>query len=146
MTADRIAEYGMKIAPLLESVVSELRRELPSYCFVGETTVDLTGSATSRDYETALRILARAPTVHILAPFFVFQDAPLDEGIVDVIQRINTHGKTMLCSASGGPYTREMSRRIEQTGVPVYETPERIGWVTYALAQYSARKTSVHDG
>ncbi len=140
MTADRIAEHGMKIASLSERVVSELRKELPPYCFVGETTVDLTGSATSRDYETALRILARAPAVNILAPFFVFQDAPLDEGIVDVIQRINTHGKTMLCCASGGPYTREMSRRIEQTGVPVYETPERIAWVTYALAQHSARK------
>jgi len=125
MAADKIEQYGMKIAPLTETSVSELTKKLPSYCFISETTVDLTGSATSSDYEVSLQILAEDPSVSVLMPFFVFQDTPLDEGIVAVLERIKKHCKPIICCAAGGPYTRMMSKRIEELGIPVYETANR---------------------
>jgi 3-hydroxypropionyl-CoA synthetase (ADP-forming) len=142
MAADRIEEYRMKAA-LPEATASELARMLPPYCYFSETTVDLTGSATSKDYDIALQILARDPAVHILMPFFVFQDTPLDEGIVEVMARIRDFGKPIICCASGGPYTREMSRRIEDLSVPVYERPEGAAAAAHALAVQAeiARKT-----
>jgi acyl-CoA synthetase (NDP forming) len=133
MAADRIAQSEMKIAMLGEATISELTKQLPSYCFISETTVDLTGSATSNDYEISLRILAAASEVHVLMLFFVFQDTPLDEGIVAVLERIKKFGKPIICCAGGGPYTRMMSKRIEAIGIPVYETAERAANAAQAL-------------
>ena len=133
MAADRIEEYGMSIAPLSSATVSELSRTLPPYCLVSETTVDLTGSATSKDYEVALQVLANDTAVNVLMPFFVFQDTPLDEGIVEVLARIKHSGKPVICCAAGGSYTRMMSKKIEASGIPVYETAERAVGATHAL-------------
>jgi 3-hydroxypropionyl-CoA synthetase (ADP-forming) len=133
MAADRIDQYGMKIAPLTTSSISELKNKLPPYCFISETTVDLTGSATSRDYDISLQILAQDSAVNVLMPFFVFQDTPLDEGIVAVLERIRKSGKPIICCAAGGPYTHNMSRRIEALGIPVYETAERAASAVHAL-------------
>jgi 3-hydroxypropionyl-CoA synthetase (ADP-forming) len=125
MAADKIEESQMHTAPLSTETVSELTKQLPPYCFVSETTVDLTGSATSKDYDVALQTVAKDPAVHILMPFFVFQDTPLDEGIVDVIAKLRDYGKPIVCCAAGGPYTEKMSKRMEELGVPVYQTAER---------------------
>jgi 3-hydroxypropionyl-CoA synthetase (ADP-forming) len=133
MAADKIDQYGMKIAALAQTSISELTGKLPPYCFISETTVDLTGSATSKDYEVSLQILAQDPAVNVLMPFFVFQDTPLDEGIVTVLERIKRFGKPIICCAAGGPYTRIMSRRIEALGIPVYETAEKAAKAAHAL-------------
>jgi 3-hydroxypropionyl-CoA synthetase (ADP-forming) len=143
MAADKIEEYGMQLAPMGDATRSALKNSLPSYCLVSETTVDLTGSATSKDYETALQILAKDSAVHVLMPFFVFQDTPLDEGIVDTTARLLGSGKTIVCCAAGGPYTKKMSKAIEAHGVPVYETAERAVAAVSALliqAKAAARK------
>jgi len=133
MAADKMAQYGMENAPLQHAIISKLTENLPSYCFISETTVDLTGSATSADYDISLQILATDPEVDVLMPFFVFQDTPLDEGIVAVLERIKKYGKPIICCAAGGPYTRMMSKRIEALGIPVYETAERAANAAYAL-------------
>ncbi|MFI5449348.1 MAG: acetate--CoA ligase family protein [Candidatus Bathyarchaeia archaeon] len=125
MAADKIDQYRLKIASLSQTSISELTKALPSYCFISDTTVDLTGSATSNDYEAALQILADDSAVHVLMPFFVFQDTPLDERIVDVLQQLKKYHKPIICCAAGGPYTRMMIKRIEALGIPVYETAER---------------------
>ena len=132
---DKVAQYEMKVAPLSQRTISELAKKLPSYCFVSETTVDLTGSATSNDYEVALQILATTDDVHVLMPFFVFQDTPLDEGIVAVLERIKKYGKPMICCAAGGPYTQMMSKRLQAVGIPVYETGERAANAAEALVR-----------
>ena len=133
MAADAIAEYGMALATLSEATLSKLRKNLPAYCSVSETTVDLTGSASSKDYDLAFRILAEDPNVHILMSFFVFQDTPLDEGIVEVICRLKERRKPIVCCAAGGPYTKKMSEILESNLIPVYETAERAVAVISAL-------------
>lgn len=125
MAADKLEQYRLKIAQLSRTSISELSKALPSYCFISDTTVDLTGSATSNDYERALQILAVDSAVHVLMPFFVFQDTPLGEDIVNVLERIKKYRKPIICCAAGGPYTRMMRKRIETLGIPVYETAER---------------------
>ncbi|HYW00628.1 MAG TPA: acetate--CoA ligase family protein, partial [Candidatus Acidoferrum sp.] len=125
MAADKIDQYRLKIASLSQTSISKLTKALPSYCFISDTTVDLTGSATSNDYEAALQILADDSAVHVLMSFFVFQDTPLDERIVDVLQQLKKNHKPIICCAAGGPYTRMMIKRIETLGIPVYETAER---------------------
>jgi 3-hydroxypropionyl-CoA synthetase (ADP-forming) len=133
MAADKFEEYGVEIAKLSKPTLEALRKELPPYCYISETTIDLTGSATSKDYETALRIAAKDDSVGLLASFFVFQDPPLDEGILRVMPEILKLGKPVLCCASGGPYTRKQVGVLENQTVPVYETGERLATAAHAL-------------
>ena len=135
MAADQLRRDNLSIAELSKKTFSELTSNLPSYCLVSETTVDLTGSATSADYESALNILAKDPAVSIMMPFFVFQDTLLDEGIIDVLNTTRKLGKPMICCAAGGTFTRNMSRRIEAIGIPVYETAERAVDAAQALVK-----------
>lgn len=133
MAADQIEEYGMTIAPLTEKTVSELRKRLPSFSIVSETTIDLTLSRTE-DYQTALRILSEAPEVNIIMPFFVFQGTVLDERrILEVMASLKRHGKSTVCCAGGGPYTKRMSDALESLGFPVYQTAEKAVAAVHAL-------------
>jgi 3-hydroxypropionyl-CoA synthetase (ADP-forming) len=68
-------------------------------------------------------------------PWFVFQDDPLEETIVDVLasfQKEKKKKKPILVGAMGGPFTEKISERIEDTNVPVYHSV--IEWVTTAGA------------
>ncbi len=135
MAADRMEQIGIPVAHLSQSTKTELAQKLPSYCLISDTTIDLTGSATSNDYHIALRTLASDPEVQVLMPFFVFQDTPLDEGIVQVLAEIRKLGKAIVGCAAGGPYTRMMSKKIEALGIPIYETGERAVHAVDALIQ-----------
>jgi 3-hydroxypropionyl-CoA synthetase (ADP-forming) len=145
MAADKIDQCRLKIAPLSQISISKLTKALPSYCFISDTTVDLTGSATSNDYEAALQILADDSAVHVLMPFFVFQDTPLDERIVDVLQRIKKYRKPIICCAAGGPYTRMMIKRMETLGIPVYETAERAVNAANSLVHQAETAGKIHS-
>jgi 3-hydroxypropionyl-CoA synthetase (ADP-forming) len=133
MAADQIERLGLSLATLSPTTKSKLTSVLPPYCLVTETTIDLTGSATSKDYHTALAILAEDPNVGVLMPFFVFSDTPLDENIVNVLGQVAMNGRTMIACASGGPYSRAMSKRVESIKIPVYETGERAVGAVEAL-------------
>jgi len=135
MAADACVERGLELASYTPKTLGELKEKLPSYCIPGNP-VDLTGSATSADYEVAMRALLKDPNVDLLMPFFVFQDTPLDEGIIDVVADIRAYGKPIVCCAAGGPYTRKQARRLEGLGIPVYPIPERAVAAAYALVAY----------
>jgi len=135
MAADALVERGLELADYEPATREKLKAELPPYCIPGNP-VDLTGSATSRDYEVAMRALLEDPNVDLLMPFFVFQDTPLDERIIDVMADIRAYSKPIVCCAAGGPYTRQQARRLEELGIPVYPIPERAVAAAYALVAY----------
>ena len=94
----------------------------PPY-FVIQNPVDLTGSATARDYEAGLTVLLADDNVDIVMPWFVFQDAPLGEEIVSILRALSIkHRKPILCGAMGGNYTERISQQIEAIGVPVFHS------------------------
>jgi 3-hydroxypropionyl-CoA synthetase (ADP-forming) len=132
MAADRCVELGLDLPRLEDRTLLRLRRELPSYCVVNNP-VDLTGSGTSRDYMNALMALAEDRSVDLLMPFFVFQDTPLGEEILDLLPSLKRYGKPILCCASGGEFTRKCSDALEWSGIPVYPTPERVVAAAKAL-------------
>jgi len=134
MAADQSVDYGVEIADYEPKTYDDLKSKLSPFCVIGNP-VDLTGSATSHDYETAIEALLQDGNVDAVMPFFVFQDTPLDEGIVDVIAKSNKRGKPIICCASGGEYTRRMSSIIESHGVPVYPIPERAMAAVQALVR-----------
>lgn len=129
---DMFDKYGLELAKLQPASVQKMQDKFPPF-YISTNPVDLTGSATSADYGFAMECLAEDPNVHVIMNWFVFQDTPLDEGIVSVLERIKSISqKPILCGAVGGPYTLKMSKAIEEIGVPVLNTAHT--WIAAANA------------
>ncbi len=127
---DLLAEYDLEMIPLASPSVERLREVYPPY-FVVQNPVDVTGSATSVDYEVGIGTLLDDPHVDVVMPWFVFQDTPLDEGIVEVLSSVSRRRhKPIVCGAIGGRYTERMSKAIEAEGVPVYHSVRE--WIAAA--------------
>ena len=54
-------------------------------------------------------------------PWFVFQDDPLEETIVDHLAGLSKKRKKPIlhCGGNGGPYTEKMIKLIEKHNVPI---------------------------
>jgi 3-hydroxypropionyl-CoA synthetase (ADP-forming) len=77
-------------------------------------------------------------------PWFVFQDDPLEEKIVDILADFQKQKKKpILIGAMGGPFTEKLSKKIEEFNIPVYESV--ITWITAAgsLAKWHRIKESL---
>ncbi|MHA1712486.1 MAG: acetate--CoA ligase family protein [Candidatus Ranarchaeia archaeon] len=132
MAIDNMVKLGLSLARLSSESMLLLSNVLSKYHGL-KNPVDITGSATANDYRIALEILIDDPNVDIVIPFFVFQDTPLEESIVDELAHLNTKGKPILGSAYGGPYTRKMSNKVESVGIPMFPLPSRAVSAAYAL-------------
>ncbi|MCD6188746.1 MAG: CoA-binding protein, partial [Thermococcus sp.] len=72
----------------------------------------------------------------VLVVIALFQSPALDEGIVEKVGKMQEYGKPIVFVAPGGAYPEKMARRIEKTGVPVFETVEDGVDAVYALVKY----------
>jgi 3-hydroxypropionyl-CoA synthetase (ADP-forming) len=78
------------------------------------------------------------PNVDIIMPWFVFQDDPLEETIVDVLASFQKQKKKpILVGAMGGPFTKNISKRIEDANVPVYHSVAEWVIAAGALARWA---------
>jgi 3-hydroxypropionyl-CoA synthetase (ADP-forming) len=127
---------GLEIAELAPESLAAMKEHYPAF-YIFKNPIDVTGSATSDDYLFAMECLAKDPNVHVIMNWFVFQDTPLDEGIVSALEKMNrTAGKPILCGAAGGPYTRQMSAAIEEIGVPVFPSAHLWAAAAYGLVRW----------
>jgi 3-hydroxypropionyl-CoA synthetase (ADP-forming) len=114
---DLMHTYGLTMQDLEPETIERLKAVYPGY-YIVQNPVDVTGSATSRDYRLGIEALIEDPNVDIVMPWFVFQDTPLDEAIVQALAELSGT-KPILCGARGGPYTVKMGRELEAVGVPL---------------------------
>ncbi len=129
---DHFERLGLEVAQISESTLKAFKEHYPPTFVIGNP-LDVTGSATSKDYKFAIEKFMEDPNVDIIMPWFVFQDDPLDEGIVDVLAELNKDKKKpILAGAIGGQYTAKMVKAIESKGIPFYN--EIVPWVRAAAA------------
>jgi 3-hydroxypropionyl-CoA synthetase (ADP-forming) len=129
---DLMHAYGLRLAEPTPATLRALEDLYPPYYLV-QNPLDVTGSATSLDYRHGIEGLLNDSEVDIVMPWFVFQDTPLGEDIVDVMGELShSYEKPILCGAMGGPYTERMSAAIHAVGVPVFGTVRE--WVAAASA------------
>lgn len=127
---DNFERLGLAIAEISSNTLAKLKEHYPPTYVIGNPC-DITGSATADDYRYAIQAFMDDPNVEIIMPWFVFQDDPLEETIVDILQGFQKQRKKpILVGAMGGPFTQKISKRIEDTNVPVYHTVTT--WVTAA--------------
>src|ERR687887_476866 len=136
---DHFERLNLQIAEISEQAKEAMKEHYPPTYVIGNPC-DVTGSASAEDYRFAIQAFIDDPNVDIIMPWFVFQDDPLEETIVDVLASFQKQKKKpMLVGAMGGPFTEKISERIEDINVPVYHSV--IEWVTTAGAL--AKWTSV---
>ena len=137
---DNFERLGLQVADLSDQSKKSLKDHYPPTYVIGNPC-DITGSANADDYRFAIQTFIDDPSVDIVMPWFVFQDDPLEETIVDVLASFQKQRKKpILVGAMGGPFTKKISQRIEEVNVPVYHSVAE--WVTAAgaLAKWSRVK------
>ena len=129
---DLFPHKGLELVRLSRPTVGKMRDHF-SFFYLVENPVDVTGSASAADYEFVIRSLMDDDRVDLIMPFFVFQDTPLDESIIErMAELVRESEKPIVSCAAGGPYTAEMSRAMEAVGAPVM--PDVAQWVAGAAA------------
>jgi 3-hydroxypropionyl-CoA synthetase (ADP-forming) len=137
---DNFERLGLQVADISEQTKKAFKEHYPPTYVIGNPC-DITGSANADDYRFAIQTFMDDPNVDIVMPWFVFQDDPLEETIVDVLAEFQKQKKKpLLVGAMGGPFTKNISQRIEDANVPVYHSV--IEWVTAAGALNKWAKVS----
>lgn len=133
---DRFEDLGLRLAPLSENTIDAFKQHYPSTYVLGNP-LDVTGSATAEDYKFAIQAFMEDPNVDIIMPWFVFQDDPLEETIVDVLEEFQKmRRKPILVGAMGGPFTRKISAEIESRNIPVYDFVSTWSTAAASLAKW----------
>jgi 3-hydroxypropionyl-CoA synthetase (ADP-forming) len=140
---DNFERLNLELAQLSDQTIKSFKEHYPATYVIGNPC-DVTGSATADDYRFAIQSFLDDPNVDIVMPWFVFQDDPLEEKIVDILADFQKQKKKpILVGAMGGPFTEEISKKIEAFNIPVYHSV--ITWITAAgtLAKWHRIKESL---
>ena len=134
---DNFERLGLQVAELSEQTKKAFKEHYPATYVIGNPC-DITGSANADDYRFAIQAFMDDHNVDIIMPWFVFQDDPLEETIVDVLASFQKQKKKpMLVGAMGGPFTKDISKRIEDANVPVYHSVAEWVIAAGALARWA---------
>jgi 3-hydroxypropionyl-CoA synthetase (ADP-forming) len=140
---DNFERLNLELAQLSDQTMKSFKEHYPATYVIGNPC-DVTGSASADDYRFAIQAFLDDPNVDIIMPWFVFQDDPLEEKIVDILADFQKQKKKpILIGAMGGPFTEKLSKKIEEFNIPVYESV--ITWITAAgsLAKWHRIKESL---
>lgn len=131
---DHFERLGLQVAKVSESTLAEMKAHYPPTYVLGTgNPVDVTGGANADDYRYTIQKFMDDPNVDIIMPWFVFQDDPLEETIIDYLGEFSRQQKKpILVGGNGGPYTQRVSALIENHKVPVYDDIRT--WVAAATA------------
>ena len=133
---DQFERLGLQVADLSEESIKSFKSHYPATYVIGNPC-DVTGSANADDYKFAIQTFMDDPNVDIVMPWFVFQDDPLEEKIVEILAEFNKQGKKpILVGALGGPFTQKMANRLEENNVPVYQSVNTWSIAASSLAKW----------
>jgi acetyl coenzyme A synthetase (ADP forming)-like protein len=137
LAADEAERQNLDLKELPKPVKKVLRKKFPPWVILSNP-LDLTGDATVERYRDAIK--ESINYYDGIVAITLFQVPTLDESIVYMLAVAKKFGKPLLCCASGGEFTKNLSKKIEAFGVPVYSTPERAIKAFAALVNYANLK------
>lgn len=131
---DHFERLNLKLAKVSKQSLKSMKDHFPPTYVVGAgNPVDVTGGASAEDYKFVIETFVNDKGIDIIMPWFVFQDDPLGEVIVDYLAEFSAAAKKpILVGGNGGPYTQKVTDMIEAKGVPVYS--DLRDWVAAASA------------
>ena len=130
---DLLKQNGLEMPELSAATLRGLAAVYPPY-YIVQNPIDVTGSGTSTDYEHGIEAMLKDPNIDIAMPWFVFQDTPLEEDIVQKLGRL-TRGTTSRSWLVGwaGHTRRRWQRPSRRKGFPSFSrsatgSPRRVAW------------------
>ena len=131
---DQLERLGLTIGKLSPALVKKMKAHFPPAVPIHNgNPADVGGGATADDYRFVIQQFMDEKNIDIAMPWFVFQDDPLEEKIVDYLADFQKkRQKPLLVGGNGGPYTEKMTKLIEKNNVPVYSDLRT--WVAAAAA------------
>jgi acyl-CoA synthetase (NDP forming) len=122
--SDLIHELNLNMYEYPPDTLKKLHDMLPTYAVIGEY-VDLTGSATSEDYEKTFQILLEDPNIDTILNFVVFLNPQLSPDVVETIAAAQKQSRPIISWATGGEFAQKLISKLEELGIPTYPTSER---------------------
>ncbi len=135
---DHFERLGLELAKVSPKTLADMKAHFPPTYVIGKgNPADVTGGANADDYRYTIEKFYEDPNVDIVMPWFVFQDDPLEEVIIEHLANFSKQQKKpLLVGGNGGPYTQKISALIEKQGVPVYDDLRNWVAAASALAQW----------
>lgn len=127
---DLFKPYGLELPELSPHTLQRLSEAYPPFYQI-QNPIDITGSATSADYEVGIETLMQDPKVDIVMAWFVFQAPLLADDIVQRLARLKrTYAKPLVLGTIGGPVSENRTRAINELRIPVFNSVR--AWVAAA--------------
>jgi acetyltransferase len=135
MAIDALSAWNTEPAPLDDDTRARLDAILPPFWSHGNP-LDILGDATPDRYVQALRLALKAPEFAGLIVILTPQAMTDPVGVAEaIIPEIKQQGKPVLAVWMGGVDVEASVRRLNEAGIPTYETPEEA--VDTFMAMYS---------
>jgi len=135
---DQLERLGLTIGKLSPPLLKKMKERFPPTVPIHNgNPADVGGGANADDYRFVIQQFLDEKNIDIAMPWFVFQDDPLEETIVDYLSELSQKKqKPILAGGNGGPYTEKMIKLIEKHNVPVYQDLRTWVAAASALAQW----------
>jgi 3-hydroxypropionyl-CoA synthetase (ADP-forming) len=139
---DQLEKFDLTIGKLSPELLKKMKERFPPTVPIHNgNPADVGGGANADDYRFVIQQFLDEKNIDIAMPWFVFQDDPLEETIVEYLSELsNKRQKPILAGGNGGPYTEKMTKLIEANNIPVYSDLRT--WVAAASALYQWGKLS----
>ncbi len=139
MCADALHKSGLRLASPSAKTVSVLKKSLPSIAIV-KNPIDLTGGATTEDYEKTIAAALADNNNDALAIIMLLQTPLVTPDIVDVLTKFHKEAKKpFVVISAGGNFTEIHRQELEARGIPTYTFPENAMKAVKALCDYYQR-------
>ncbi|HXV66175.1 MAG TPA: 3-hydroxypropionate--CoA ligase [Nitrosopumilaceae archaeon] len=141
---DHLERLGLTLGKLSPKLLKKMKARFPPTVPIHNgNPADVGGGATADDYRFVIQQFYDEKNIDIAMPWFVFQDDPLEETIVDHLAAFSkAQKKPLVVGCNGGPYTEKMIKLVEKHKVPVYQDLRTWVAAASALAQWGTVKNS----
>ncbi len=142
MAADECESRGLNVKTFSEETTLKLevlkeKSIIPSFAQT-ENPVDLTGSATSEMFESAMKILVKDDEIDAIIVIGIHHLPAIQEDFVDRICRVSaeTNKPVIACDIGETEMALHIRSRFEKLGIPSYPAPEETAQAMAALVSY----------
>ena len=140
MCTDSLVWNNLELAELTKDTNNKFKEAvrngvIPEHASLNNP-IDIIGDATPDRYKTAMDIVLEDNNVNGLIVAFLFQSPALSEDIISKTAEMKKHGKPIVAIAPGGKFADQIAHKIEEKGIPVYETPEEGVEVMRGLVEF----------
>lgn len=141
MLTDALTSNGFEVPLTPPDLREKFRSMLPRHCIV-ENPIDLTGDTDDDRYIRVLEVLAQRNDVDAIVVVALPQVPGIKGYFADYIVKLkNESSKPIVALTIGSETSMEISKKLQEGGVTVFESPERLAKALKALYQYSIIKS-----